>query len=50
MKPKPVERRKPAEELGVDADLLPEESVLEEIEHYYGDEFRDLVRRGGIAD
>ncbi len=50
MKPKPIERRKQEDEFEADPDLLPEESVLEEIEHYYGEDFRDLVRRSGIPN
>ncbi len=29
-----------------EGDVLLEESVYEEIDHYYGDDFRDSFRRG----
>ena len=38
----------PRNEQSLDAELLPEESIYDEVERCYGDDFVDYVRRGGL--
>jgi hypothetical protein len=50
MKPGAAKKQQLDESILDDAegDELLEESVYEEVDHYYGDDFRDTVRRGGL--